>query len=78
MPVEEILFKISKSGSLEMGISHGFRGNTVLHIVIGEGGRGSEGLSLKIRPYVEDFFLAYLLSKAPSVQVIFVTEHRNQ
>jgi hypothetical protein len=44
-----------------MGISHGNRGNTVLHIVIGEGGRGSEGLSLKIRPYVEDFFLAYLL-----------------
>jgi hypothetical protein len=45
-----------------MGISHGNRGNTVLHIVIGEGGRGSEGLSLKIRPYVEDFFLAYLLT----------------
>jgi hypothetical protein len=44
-----------------MGISHGNRGNTVLHIVIGEGGRGSEGLSLKIRPYVEDLFLAYLL-----------------
>ena len=45
-----------------MGISHGNRGNTVLHIVIGRGGgRGSEGLSLKIRPYVEDLFLAYLL-----------------
>ena len=44
-----------------MGISHGNRGNTVLHIVIGEGERGSEGLSLKIRPYVEDLFLAYLL-----------------
>ena len=44
-----------------MGISHGNRGNTVLHIVIGEGGKGSEGLSLKIRPYVEDLFLAYLL-----------------
>jgi hypothetical protein len=44
-----------------MGISHGNRGNTILHIVRGEGGRGSEGLSLKIRPYVEDFFLAYLL-----------------
>ena len=44
-----------------MGISHGNRGNTVLDIVMGEGGRGSEGLSLKIRPYVEDFFLAYLL-----------------
>ena len=25
------------------------------------GGGGSEGLSLKIRPYVEDLFLAYLL-----------------
>jgi hypothetical protein len=46
-----------------MGISHGNRGNTILHIVRGEEGRGSEGLSLKIRPYVEDFFLAYLLDK---------------
>ena len=45
-----------------MGISHRNRGNTILHIVIGEGGRGSEGLSLKIRPYVEDLFLAYLLA----------------
>jgi hypothetical protein len=42
-----------------MGISHGNRGNTILHIVIGEG--GTEGLSLKIQPYVEDLFLAYLL-----------------
>jgi hypothetical protein len=32
-----------------MGISHGNRGNTVLHIVIEEGGRGSESFSLKIR-----------------------------
>jgi hypothetical protein len=47
-----------------MGISHGNRGNTILHIVIGEEGRGSEGLSLKIRPYVEDLFLAYLLEKS--------------
>jgi hypothetical protein len=61
MPVEEILFSISKSGLLEMGICHGNCGNTVLHIVIGEGGRESEGLSLKIQPYVEDLFLAYLL-----------------
>jgi hypothetical protein len=45
-----------------MGISHGNRGNTVLHIVIGEGGRGSESFSLKIQPYVEDLFLAYLLA----------------
>jgi hypothetical protein len=49
-----------------MGNSHGNRGNTVLHIVIGEGGRGSEGLGLKIRPYVEDLFLAYLLIIAPT------------
>ena len=54
-----------------MGISHGNRGNTVLHIVIGEGGRGSEGLSLKIRPYVEDLFLAYLLSR-PAIDGIWL------
>jgi hypothetical protein len=53
-----------------MGISHGNRGNTVLHIVIGEGGRGSESFSLKIRPYVEDLFLAYLLKLPENSQMM--------
>ena len=56
-----------------MGISHGNRGNTILHIVIGEGGRGSEGLSLKIQPYVEDLFLAYLLV---SICLVVITKFR--
>ena len=46
---------ISKSRQPDGGISHLEHENLLLHIV------GGGGLSWKIQPCVEDFFLAYLL-----------------
>jgi hypothetical protein len=54
-----------------MDISHVNRGNYVLHIVRG-GGRGSGGLSPKIRPCVEDLFLAYLLRECHDIRILYV------
>jgi hypothetical protein len=50
---------ICESRQPDGGISHLESENLLLHIVGGPG-----GLSWKIRPYVEDFFLAYLLLEA--------------
>jgi hypothetical protein len=52
---------ISESCQPDGGISHLECGNILPHIVRGEGGRGSGGLSWKIQPCVEDFFFVYLL-----------------